>query len=81
MPLVRGQKHRADIRAVLVVFGDEAKHFVFLGGCVLALYARPDGAPLRTTADVDCLSKVKPWSLQEKILADLCTRGILTPRS
>jgi hypothetical protein len=64
---------------VLIVFGDEARHFVFLGGCVLALYARPDGAPLRTTADVDCLSRVKPRSLQEKILGDLCTRGILTP--
>jgi len=46
---VRGDDPRAAIRAVLDVFGDDAKHFVFIGGCVLGLYARANGAPLRAT--------------------------------
>jgi hypothetical protein len=79
MSLRRGQKHRADICAVLDAFGDSAEDLVFLGGCVVALYARSTGAPLRTTADVDCLSRRKPWSAQEKILGELCTRRVLIP--
>lgn len=76
---MRGVEHRAAIAAVLDAFGDEARHFVFVGGCVLGLYARPSGAPLRATKDVDCISTVSPWVLQEKVLADLCTRGVLSP--
>lgn len=76
---LRGEQHRAAIRAVLAVFGDEARHFVFIGGCVLGLYARSKGAPLRATKDVDCVSTLTPWVLQEKILADLCSSGRLAP--
>jgi hypothetical protein len=77
--LVRGARHRDAIRAVLDAFGEESKHFVFVGGCVLGLYARPQGAPLRVTNDVDCISTRTPWVLQAKVLADLCTRGVLVP--
>ena len=76
---MRGDEHRAAIRAVLDAFGDDSRHFVFVGGCVLGLYARPDGAPLRATKDVDCISTLSPWVLQEKRLADMCTRGVLSP--
>jgi predicted nucleotidyltransferase len=67
------------MRAVLDAFGDDARSFVFVGGCTLGLYARATGAPLRTTKDVDCISTVTPWVLQERRLADLCSRGILSP--
>ncbi len=76
---LRGEAHRAAMRAVLDVFGDDARSFVFVGGCVLGLYARATGAPLRTTKDVDCISTVTPWVIQEHKLADMCSRGILTP--
>ncbi len=36
---VRGEAHRAAIGAVLDVFGAEARHFAFVGGCVLGLYS------------------------------------------
>lgn len=76
---MRGEAHRAAIRAVLDAFGEDARHFVFVGGCVLGLYARPEGAALRATKDVDCISTRSPWVLQEKALGELCTRGVLTP--
>jgi predicted nucleotidyltransferase len=76
---LRGDAHRAAIRAVVDAFGDDARYFVFVGGCALGLYARPDGAPLRATKDVDCVSTRSPWVLQEKALADLCSRGVLKP--
>jgi len=44
-----------------------------------AVRARPEGTPLRATKDVDCISTVLPWVIQEKRLADLCTRGVLVP--
>jgi predicted nucleotidyltransferase len=66
---------------VVSTFGPEAAHFVFLGGCTLGLYAsaRPGGAPLRATKDVDCISTQAPWVLQEQALARLCVAGRLTP--
>ncbi|MDB4936645.1 MAG: hypothetical protein JWP87_3617 [Labilithrix sp.] len=78
---LRGEEHRAAIRAVLSVFGKDAAHFVFVGGCTLGLYAaaRPGGAPLRATKDVDCISTQAPWVLQERTLARLCGEGRLTP--
>ncbi|MBX3219002.1 MAG: hypothetical protein KF795_00705 [Labilithrix sp.] len=78
---LRGEEHRAAIRAVLSVFGADATHFVFVGGCTLGLYAtaRPAGAPLRATKDVDCISTRQPWVLQEQTLARLCTEGRLSP--
>ena len=76
---MRGQEHRAAIVAVLDAFGRDSRHFVFVGGCVLGLYARPTGAPLRATKDVDCISMMSPWVLQEKALAEMCTRGVLSP--
>ncbi len=76
---LRGSKHRQDIQTVLSAFGDEANDFVFLGGCAMALYARESGAPLRTTTDVDCLSRRTPWALQDKALADLCARRVIKP--
>jgi hypothetical protein len=64
---------------VVQAFGDDAKHFVFLGGCALALYARKEGSPLRVTKDVDCISQLTPWVLQQKILADLSSRRVIQP--
>lgn len=78
MPL-RGEAHRAAIRAVLDAFGEDANAFVFVGASALGLYARPTGAPLRATKDVDCISTLSPWVLQAKKLADMCSRGILRP--
>jgi hypothetical protein len=75
---LRGEQHRAAIQAVLDAFGPGAEHFVFVGGCVLGLYARAEGAPLRLTADVDCISTRTPWVIQQKILAEMCTSGALT---
>jgi predicted nucleotidyltransferase len=75
----RGDEHRAAIRAVLDAFGRDAENFVFLGGTALALYARPAGAPLRRTMDVDCISRVSPWSQQEYRLSELCSQLILAP--
>ncbi len=76
---MRGEEHRAAIVAVLDAFGGDSRHFVFVGGCVLGLYARPAGAPLRATKDVDCISMMSPWVLQEKALAAMCARGVLSP--
>ena len=75
----RGEAHVQAILRVVAVFGADADHFVFVGGCVLGLYARSIGAPLRVTTDVDCISTVKPWIVQEHRLAELCTRGVLVP--
>jgi hypothetical protein len=77
--VVRGQERRAAIREVLDVFGEGATHFVLVGGCALGLYARAEGAPLRITKDVDFVSRLTPWVLQEKMLADLCQRRVLVP--
>jgi len=77
--LLRGGEQRSAIALVLDVFGDEARHFVFVGGCVMGLYARPQGSPIRTTKDVDCVSTLVPWVLQQKTLAKLCEQGILRP--
>jgi len=60
---VRGDEQRAAIRTVLGAFGHDSRPFVFIGGCVLGLYARPDGAPLRATNDVDCISTLSPHGL------------------
>jgi predicted nucleotidyltransferase len=76
---MRNAAHLQAIQAVLAAFGEHAEHFVFVGGCVLGLYARPEGGPLRVTDDVDCISALVPWSLQAKILADLCQDGVLVP--
>jgi len=76
---LRGEAHRAAIRAVLDAFGADAAPFVFVGGCTLGLYARRTGAPLRATKDVDCISTLSPWVLQEKKLADMCSGGVLSP--
>jgi predicted nucleotidyltransferase len=76
---LRGEAQRAAIRCVLDAFGDDVREFVFVGGCTLGLYARPTGAPLRATKDVDCISTLVPWVLQEKRLADMCSRGVLRP--
>jgi|HubBroStandDraft_1064217.scaffolds.fasta_scaffold198072_1 predicted nucleotidyltransferase len=78
MPL-RGEEQRAAIRGVLDTFGEDAQVFVFIGGCTLGLYARRIGAPLRVTKDVDCISTLSPWVLQENKLGEMCSRGILTP--
>jgi predicted nucleotidyltransferase len=76
---VRNEAHVEAIRAVLAAFGEHAQHLVFVGGCALGLYARRDGAPLRMTEDVDCLSSLSPWGRQAKILGDLCQAGVLVP--
>jgi hypothetical protein len=61
---MRNAAHLRAIQAVLAAFGEHAEHFVFVGGCVLGLYARPEGGPLRMTEDVDCISALVPWSFQ-----------------
>jgi predicted nucleotidyltransferase len=76
---MRGEAHVRAIRAVVAAFGEQAEHFVFVGGCVLGLYARAEGPPLRLTEDVDCISSLSPWGLQAKILADLCQAGVIDP--
>jgi predicted nucleotidyltransferase len=76
---LRGDAHLASVAAVLDVFGAESEHLVFLGGCIPAFYARPVGAPIRPTKDVDCISTMEPWILQEHILAELCSSGKLAP--
>ena len=76
---VRGEPQRAMIRAVVDAFGERADELVFIGGCVLALYAGDSVAPLRPTTDVDCLSGMRPWSRQEAMLAELCHKRLLVP--
>ena len=76
---MRAAEHIRAIRAVLAAFGEQAEHFVFVGGCVLGLYARPEGPRLRLTEDVDCISSLSPWVLQDKILADMCHAGVIEP--
>ena len=76
---MRNAAHLRAIEAVVDAFGAHSEHFVFVGGCVLGLYARPSGGPLQMTEDVDCISALVPWSLQAKILADLCQAGVLVP--
>jgi hypothetical protein len=76
---LRGEAQRAAIRSVLDTFGEDAQWLVFIGGCTLGLYARATGAPLRITNDVDCISTLLPWVLQEKKLAEMCSRGVLIP--
>ena len=78
---LRGEKQRAAIRAVLKVFGEDAASLVVVGGCTLGLYAiaRPSGAPLRVTKDVDCISTQVPWVVQEEMIARLCEARRLTP--
>lgn len=46
------------MRAVCAALGEDARHVVFVGSCVLGLYAhdRPEGAPLRTTRNVSCIA-------------------------
>jgi hypothetical protein len=61
------------------VLHEAREELVFLGGCVPAFYARPTGAPIRATKDVDCMSTMTPWILQEEMLARLCAFGKLVP--
>jgi hypothetical protein len=76
---VRGARHRERIAETLTVLSEVRDQLVFLGGCVLGLYAAPSGSPLRVTDDVDCFSTVQPWALQLELLARLCADGVLTP--
>ena len=76
---LRGEAHRRAIRAVLAVFGEDAAHFVFVGGCALGLHARPTGPALRVTKDVDCISTLSPWTRQQSVLAGMCSRGVRNP--
>jgi hypothetical protein len=56
---LRGEAHPAAIRSV-GAFGQDSSPFVFIGGYTLGLYARPIGAPLCATKDVDCISTLTP---------------------
>jgi hypothetical protein len=76
---MRGAEGRRAIGIIVDTFGKEAQHFVFIGGGVLCLYARPTGAPIRLSDDVDCVSTKEPWIVQEKTLAAMCQEGKLTP--
>jgi predicted nucleotidyltransferase len=76
---LRGEAHLASIAAVLDVLHEAQEQLVFLGGCVPAFYARATGAPIRATKDVDCMSTMSPWVLQEQMLARLCAFGQLAP--
>jgi hypothetical protein len=75
----RGEEGRRAIGVVLDVFGDSAKSFVFIGGGIVCLYGRDSGAPIRLSDDVDCISTLQPWVLQDQLLAQMCQRGKLTP--
>ena len=76
---MRGSEHRARIAETLVVLSEVRDQLIFLGGCVLGLYAAPEGSPVRFTDDVDCFSSVQPWILQLELLGRLCSDGVLTP--
>lgn len=76
---MRGAAHLRAIRAVVAAFGEQAEHFVFVGGCVLGLYARAEGPTLRMTEDVDCISSLTPWTRQLQILGDLCQADVIVP--
>jgi predicted nucleotidyltransferase len=76
---LRGDAHLASVAAVLDLFAPASEYLVVLGGCVPAFYARPVGAPIRPTKDVDCMSTMSPWILQERLLAELCSFGKLAP--
>lgn len=76
---MRARQYRDAISSVLSAFGAGAQDFVFLGSCVLGLYRRPTGGTFRQTIDADVASTVKPWSIQQKRLADLCSLGVLEP--
>lgn len=76
---MRGSRHRERIAETLAVLSEVRDQLVFLGGCVLGLYAGPSGSPIRVTDDVDCFSTVQPWALQLDLLARLCGDGVLTP--
>jgi predicted nucleotidyltransferase len=76
---LRGAAQIDAIRGAAQVLGEVRPQLVFLGGCVLGLYARPHGSNLRTTDDVDCVSTVVPWIRQEQLLADLCSKRVLVP--
>lgn len=75
---MRGLQHRERIAETLAVLSDVRDELVFLGGCVLGLYAARDGSPLRVTEDVDCFSSVQPWIAQLELLGRLCSYGVLT---
>lgn len=76
---MRGIEGRRAIGVILDVFGENANHFVFIGGSIVCLYARPTGSPIRLSDDVDCLSTKQPWVLQERMLAAMCQDGTLNP--
>lgn len=76
---VRGDQYREAMRVVVETFGSDSRAFVFMGSCVLGLYSRPSGGPFRQTIDADVVSTVTPWVIQEKRLADLCSREVLVP--
>lgn len=76
---MRGAAHIEAARTALGVLGVVREHLVLIGGCALAWYARPQGSPLRVTKNVDYLSTLRPWVLQEEVLARLCTAGRLAP--
>ena len=56
----RGESHLASVAAVLDLLPEAREQLVFLGGCVPAFYARPTGAPIRATKDVDFMSTMSP---------------------
>jgi len=76
---LRGDQHRERIAQALAILGEVGDQLIFLGGCVLGLYAAPEGSALRATEDVDCLSSVRPFILQLELLGRLCSKGILAP--
>ena len=76
---MRGAQHRERIAETLGVLSEVRDQLVFLGGCVLGLYAAPEGSPLRVTEDVDCFSSVQPWILQLDLLGRLCSDNVLVP--
>src|SRR3972149_6741394 len=82
MPLpIKGDAYAAAIGEVMDAFGAHAKHLVFVGSVVLVLYPPGPGAslPLRPTKDVDCVSTLKPWILQQKIFEELIGRKVISP--
>ncbi len=82
MPLpIKGDAYAAAIGEVMDAFGPHAKHLVFVGSVVLVLYPPVPGVslPLRPTKDVDCVSTLKPWILQQKIFEELIGRKVISP--
>lgn len=77
--LVGGEGQRDAIRRVAELLRSQGCEVIFFGACALALYAPKARVRLRPTQDVDCISSVEPWIVQNQILARMAESGCVRP--